>query len=74
MGRACSMHEDEEECIWGFGEKPEGKRPLVSNDLSLHIQVLWQDHKIFHPHILAFKACMILFVKLTKNYTCWKTF
>jgi hypothetical protein len=28
MGRACSTHEDEEECVYNFGGKPEGKRPL----------------------------------------------
>jgi hypothetical protein len=54
--------------------KPEGKRPLVSKVLSLHKQMLWQDHKIFHPHILIFKARMLSFVKLTKNYMCLKIF
>jgi hypothetical protein len=28
MGRACSMHEIQEECIQGFGGKREEKRPL----------------------------------------------
>jgi hypothetical protein len=28
MGKACSMHRREEECIQGFDGKPEGKRPL----------------------------------------------
>ena len=28
MGRACSAYRGEERRIQGFGEKPEGKRPL----------------------------------------------
>jgi hypothetical protein len=28
MGRACSTHGGEEECIYDFGGNPEGKRPL----------------------------------------------
>jgi hypothetical protein len=28
MGGACSTHGGEEECVQGFGGKPEGKKPL----------------------------------------------
>jgi len=28
MGGACSTYEEEERCVQGLGEKPEGKRPL----------------------------------------------
>jgi hypothetical protein len=28
MGRACSRHGREDECIWGSGFLPEGKIPL----------------------------------------------
>jgi hypothetical protein len=28
IDRACGMYKGEVRCIWGFGEEPEGRRPL----------------------------------------------
>jgi hypothetical protein len=38
MGRALNMTGGEEECVYGIGEKPEGKRPLGRQ------RCMWMDN------------------------------